>query len=172
MKDFFHYIVDKRFIALLGQTLIITGLVATACLAVRELRKKPRTFWFIFLNRIRYIFYIGFWRFITTKKSKLPDHPYNYSYLWLCENKIYIAYQFYLFTTLDLVYQMITQISTGFIFSKSKDFFISSPIRSFCTFYIVAFLINEATRWKRKYLEQMKEAGKIIDTSNKISELS
>lgn len=168
MKDLVQTIFSRNALAIIGQMLIIGGLLATTGLIWRISKTKPRTFWYIFVNRIRYIKYVkpkNFFKHFFSQ-SELPDHPYNSSYEWLMENKIFIAYPFYIICSLELVFQMISQISTGYVFSKSPDFFISSPIRSICTYYIIAFLYAEALRWKRKYISAMKENGKIIDATN------
>lgn len=172
MKDLINSIFNRHTIAIVGQILIIGGLLATTGLVWRISKTKPRTFYYIIINRIRYMLMIakeeGFKKIITHffKNNELPDHPYNYSYKWLMENKIFIAYPFYILCSLELVFQMVSQISSGYVFQKSPDFFISSPIRSICTYYIIAFLYAEALRWKKKYLQAMKNNGKIVDATD------
>lgn len=173
VQELFQVFSEKYVWIIIGQIFIISGLVATICIVVRELRKKPYSFWYIMINRLKFIFKIGLFRFLRMKalNREIPDHPYNYSYLWLRSNKVFIAYQLFVYATLDVIYQMINQISTGYVFNKPKDFFISSPIRSMCIFYIFWFLIKSGSMWKRRYFELLKKTGHLIDKDHKIDNL-
>lgn len=172
MKTVIDFLTDRKTFYIVGQIFIILGLTLTCGQILREQQKKPRTYLNIILNRLRYIHYVGEWNFIKNffRQDRLEDHPTNAPYSWLVENKFFIASPIFIFATLAVIYDKISDISTGVIYLRSPNYFISSPIVSVSTYYIIAFLIYESRFWKRKYLDGQRELGRIIDSHNKINE--
>lgn len=172
--------------AIIGQVSIILGLLGTVMWALSESNRKPRTYWYIFRNRLRYIFlYIGFFRFMGAKLANLwyiilrkrnritfEDHPYNYPWNWLRDNKLYFAIFVYVPTTLGIIFELCHQVSTGYVLKKPADIFFISPIRSVSLILMLVYLAETARYWKRQALNQMKKSGTIIDKTGKIDELS
>lgn len=172
--------------AIIGQIFIIMGLLGTVCWAVYESSRKPRSYYFIFLNRLRYIFlFVGIRRFIwaklynffhiifrSGKRKVFEDHPYNYPWLWLRENKLYTSIFFYIPTTLGIIFELCRQVSDGSVFKKHADLFFMSPIRSVSLLLMLVYLAQTARYWKKMALKQMEENGKIVDKTGKLDAIT
>ena len=156
-------------IALVGQVVIIMCLFWTLTAPVREIGNMHYGFHSILLNHIRYVYFVSenygfdFWiqssapnwlfKFVNNGENRPipPYHRYNHPYVWLMlkENRTYIWYAVLLPVTLTLIYEMIDQISTGYINHKPGDLFFISPARSISYVMILTGVISENNRLKR-----------------------
>jgi len=156
----------NQILPILGQFITIAALTGTLCFVVKEMNKMPYTFYYIYVNRMRYFKIIGFKEtFKTIFFHYEPEyHPVNESYRWLSENKLYKSYAIYFAATLITIFGLLHQLGNGQVYTKPKEFFFSSPLRSLSILYIFIFLVGEVNYWRKEATMAKKKA---IDIAQK-----
>jgi hypothetical protein len=183
-----------KYFPLFGQFIIIVGLVWTIAVSIKEIQRMEYTFYTVFINRIRYINYIGIINWIKNQpavtktirsindteiakslnisihvsKAGMPYHKYNNPYMWLKNNTLYLNFGFYVLATVGLVYEMIVQVSNGDVYKKPYDFFILSPIRSISIAYIIYFLVRDSAQWRTKFYNMLNRNQRLLTENEEL----
>lgn len=137
-----------------GQVISIGAQVLLMCYLLSQMNKMPFGFWHITVNRIRYIRLIGIrnWlsQFLPYKASTLEYSPYNESYLWLKGTPVYYGYLLMFWTSFGLVCGLIHQYGLGQVYTKPKEFFVSSPLRQYSIYFVISCLVAENIALKKE----------------------